>query len=226
MCGIAGFLDTTLRNSSEHLRATARRMGDTLQHRGPDDAGIWVDAAAGIALAHRRLSILDLSPAGHQPMLSASGRYVIVFNGEIYNFQQLREELEKSNNAPLRFRGHSDTEVLLACFESWDVEPTLSRVNGMFAFALWDQRERILYLGRDRLGEKPVYYGWTGKTFLFGSELKALRCHPDFTAGINRQALALYLRHNCIPAPHTIYEGVYKLPPATILAVSVDTRGT
>src|SRR5712664_338611 len=223
MCGIAGFLDTTLRNSSEHLRATARRMGDTLQHRGPDDAGIWADSAAGIALAHRRLSILDLSPAGHQPMLSASGRYVIVFNGEIYNFQQLREELEKSNNAPLRFRGHSDTEVLLACFESWGVEPTLSRVNGMLAFALWDRRERILYLGRDRLGEKPLYSGWMGGVFLFGSELKALRAHHSFEAEINRDALALSLRHSCIPAPHSIYRGVQKLLPGTFLAVTSTT---
>jgi asparagine synthase (glutamine-hydrolysing) len=219
MCGIAGFLDTTLRNSSEDLHATARRMGEAIRHRGPDDAGSWVDAAAGIALAHRRLSILDLSPAGHQPMLSGNGRYVIVFNGEIYNFQELRKELEKSNDAALRFRGHSDTEVMLACFEKWDVEPTLSRLNGMFAFALWDRRERILYLGRDRLGEKPLYYGWMGGVFLFGSELKALRAHPSFEGEINRDALALSLRHSCIPAPHSIYQGVQKLLPGTFLAV-------
>src|SRR5258708_28536700 len=156
MCGIAGFLDTPLRHSGEQLRATAKRMGDTLQHRGPDDAGIWVDAAAGVALAHRRLSILDVSPAGHQPMLSGSGRYVIVYNGEIYNFQQLRKELEKSNDAPLRFRRHSDTEVLLACFDSWNVEPTLSRVNGMFAFALWDRQAPGLDLRRDPSGGQPA----------------------------------------------------------------------
>src|SRR5438445_5280836 len=146
MCGIAGFLDLTLRNPSEYLHATARRMGETLRHRGPDDAGTWVDASVGIALAHRRLSILDVSPAGHQPMVSESGRYVIVFNGEIYNFHELRKELESSNNTPFRFRGHSDTEVLLACFDSWNVEQTLTRVNGMFALALWDRGERILYL--------------------------------------------------------------------------------
>src|SRR6266851_1708117 len=226
MCGIAGLLDFRRETPDEELRAIACRMASTLLHRGPDDAGVWVDAAAGIALAHRRLSILDLSPAGHQPMVSASGRRVIVFNGEIYNSQQLRRELDRVTIGSLSFRGHSDTEVMLAAFEHWGVQRAISRMNGMFAFALWDRHERVLYLGRDRLGEKPVYYGWTGKTFLFGSELKALRCHPDFTAGINRQALALYLRHNCIPAPHTIYEGVYKLPPATILAVSVDTRGT
>jgi asparagine synthase (glutamine-hydrolysing) len=219
MCGIAGFLDIAFRNPGEHLHATARRMGETLSHRGPDDAGTWADAPAGIALAHRRLSILDVSPAGHQPMLSMSGRYVIVFNGEIYNFHELKKDLEGSSKAPLRFRGHSDTEVLLACFDSWTVERTLSRVNGMFAFALWDRQERTLYLGRDRLGEKPLYYGWMGDVFVFGSELKALRAHPAFVAEINRDALALFLRHNCIPAPHSIYRGVQKLLPGTFLAV-------
>ncbi len=203
MCGFAGIIDLDRRTSEQAIRAIVARMVNTLRHRGPDDAGIWVDAAAGVALGHRRLSILDL------------------FNGEIYNSQQLRRELDRVTIGSLSFRGHSDTEVMLAAFEHWGVQRAISRMNGMFAFALWDRHERVLYLGRDRLGEKPVYYGWTGKTFLFGSELKALRCHPDFTAGINRQALALYLRHNCIPAPHTIYEGVYKLPPATILAVSL-----
>jgi len=223
MCGIAGFLDFTRQNPSELLRTTVKRMGDTLRHRGPDDVGTWVDAYAGIALAHRRLSILDVSPAGQQPMLSGSGRFVIVYNGEIYNFQELREELEKSNSTPPRFRGHSDTEVLLACFDCWGIEPTLPRLNGMFAFALWDRQDRILYLGRDRLGEKPVYYGSSGKIFLFGSELKALRAHPDFRAEINRDAVALYLRYNCIPTPHSIYRGVYKLPPGTLLAVNSET---
>src|SRR5229473_4484994 len=223
MCGIAGFLDTTPRHSMETLHSTARRMGEAIRHRGPDDAGSWVDPAAGIALAHRRLSIIDLSPAGHQPMLSGSGRYVIVFNGEIYNFQELREELEGSNKAPLRLRGHSDTEVLLACFDCWDVERTLARVNGMFAFGLWDRQKRLLYLGRDRLGEKPLYYGWMGGVFLFGSELKALRAHPSFDAEINRDALALSLRHSCIPAPHSIYRGVQKLLPGTFLALTSTT---
>jgi asparagine synthase (glutamine-hydrolysing) len=226
MCGFAGFLDLERRTSEQAIRAIVARMANTLRHRGPDDAGIWVDAEAGVALGHRRLSILDLSPAGHQPMVSASGRRVIVFNGEIYNSQQLRRELDQVTSGSLSFRGHSDTEVMLAAFEHWGVQRAISRMNGMFAFALWDRHEHVLYLGRDRLGEKPVYYGWIGKTFLFGSELKALRCHPDFTAGINRHALTLYLRHNCIPAPHTIYEGVHKLPPATILAVSGDAVAT
>jgi asparagine synthase (glutamine-hydrolysing) len=226
MCGFAGLIDLERRTTEQAMRVVIARMASTLRHRGPDDAGIWVDAAAGVALGHRRLSILDLSSAGHQPMVSASGRHVLVFNGEIYNFQQLRCELDRATRGALYFHGHSDTEVMLAALEHWGVQRAISRMNGMFAFALWDRRERVLYLGRDRLGEKPVYYGWTGKTFLFGSELKALRCYPDFSAEINRQALALYLRHNCIPAPHTIYEGIYKLPPATILAVSGDAAAT
>lgn len=223
MCGFAGILDLDRRTSVEALRTIVARMADTLRHRGPDDGGIWVDVTAGVALAHRRLAILDLSPAGHQPMVSASGRYVIAFNGEIYNFQDLRRELEVATAIPLSFRGHSDTEVMLAAFEHWGVRHAISRMNGMFAFALWDREEHVLHLGRDRLGEKPLYYGWVGRNFLFGSELKALRRHPEFRAEIDRGALALYLRHNCIPAPYSIYEGIYKLPPATILTVPTDS---
>jgi asparagine synthase (glutamine-hydrolysing) len=226
MCGFAGVIDFGRETGEQALRVTVARMANTLRHRGPDDAGVWVDAAAGVALGHRRLSILDLSPAGHQPMVSPSGRYVIVFNGEIYNCQQLRRELDQVTIGSFSFRGHSDTEVMLKAFEHWGVQRAICRMNGMFAFALWDQNERILYLGRDRIGEKPLYYGWIGKTFLFGSELKALRCHPDFSARVNRHALALFMRHNCIPAPHTIYEGIFKLEPATILAVSPETTGT
>src|SRR6266478_4244570 len=225
MCGFAGILERDNQTSESALRAIAARMADTLRHRGPDDTGVWVDAAAGVGLSHRRLSILDLSPAGHQPMVSASGRHVIVFNGEIYNSLQLRCELDQVTRGSLSFRGHSDTEVMLAAFDHWGVRRAISRMNGMFAFALWDRQERILYLGRDRLGEKPLYYGWIGKTFLFGSELKALRSNPDFTAGINRHALALYMRHNCVPAPYSIYQGIFKVLPATILAVSAETPG-
>jgi asparagine synthase (glutamine-hydrolysing) len=225
MCGFAGILDLDRRTSDQAMRAIVARMADSLRHRGPDDAGIWIDPAAGVALGHRRLSVVDLSPAGHQPMVSASGRYVMVYNGEIYNAQQLRRELDQVTRGSVSFRGHSDTEVMLATFEHCGVQQAISRMNGMFAFALWDRRERVLYLGRDRLGEKPLYYGWTGRTLLFGSELKALRCHPDFHARINRHALALYFRHNCIPAPYSIYEGICKLPPAAILEVSVDAAG-
>jgi len=190
-----------------------------LRHRGPDDEGVWADSGIGIALAHRRLSIIDLSPAGHQPMLSASGRYVAIYNGEIYNFQDLRNELERSVSG-LSFRGHSDTEVMLACLEKWGLENSLKRWNGMFAFAVWDRETRALHLGRDRFGEKPLYYAWMGNTFLFGSELKALRAHPGFRDEIDRDALALYLRYNCVPAPYCIYKRVLKLPPATFLTLT------
>ena len=217
-------------------------MTDRLFHRGPDDGGAWIDESAGIALGHRRLSILDLSPQGHQPMASASGRYVIAFNGEIYNHGALRRELEAglafasenlegrtgpsasspARQEPVKWRGHSDTEVMLAAFEHWGVRESLARFNGMFAFALWDRRERMLHLARDRFGEKPLYYGWMGKTFLFGSELKALKAHPAWRGEIDRAALALYMRHNCIPAPYSIYQGVRKLLPAHKLSLELD----
>jgi asparagine synthase (glutamine-hydrolysing) len=193
-------------------------MALCLRHRGPDDQGVWVDSSAGIALAHQRLSIIDLSQAGHQPMISASGRYVLVYNGELYNFRELRNELQGSVKG-LSFRGHSDTEVMLACLEAWELEDSLKRWNGMFAFAVWDREARTLHLGRDRFGEKPLYYSWMGSTFVFGSELKALRAHSSFQDEVDRDALAIYLRHSCVPAPHCIYKGVFKLPPATFLTV-------
>ena len=191
-------------------------MTDTLIHRGPDDGGVWEDTRSGVALGNRRLAIVDLSPEGHQPMHSASGRYVLAFNGEIYNFWALREELEGLGHL---FRGHSDTEVMLAAFTEWELEGALERFNGMFAFALWDREERSLYLARDRLGEKPLYYGWMGETFLFSSELKALKVHPTFRGEISRNALTLYLRYQYIPAPYTIYEGISKLSPGTRLTI-------
>jgi asparagine synthase (glutamine-hydrolysing) len=216
MCGITGFLDTSRSKSSEQLTLIARRMSTSLRHRGPEDEGVWVDPNTGIAFGHRRLSIIDLSPMGHQPMHSASGRYVITFNGEIYNFKALRQELEQLGET---FRGHSDTEIMLAAIARWGVEASLQKFNGMFAFALWDREEQTLYLSRDRAGEKPLYYGWAGKTLLFGSELKALQQHPDFRGDIDRGAVAVYLRHNYIPAPHSIYKGIYKLPAGTVLAI-------
>jgi asparagine synthase (glutamine-hydrolysing) len=214
MCGITGFWDTSRQKSALEMQAIAQKMSDALLHRGPDDGGAWVDAAAGIALGHRRLAIVDLSPQGHQPMVSANGRYIIVFNGEIYNFLDLRRELERLGH---RFRGSSDTEVMLAAFTEWGLQQAVQQFNGMFAFALWDCQERVLHLCRDRLGEKPLYYGWMGKTLLFGSELKALKAYPHFQSEINRDALALFLRHNYIPTPYSIYQGIYKLPPATVL---------
>jgi len=221
MCGIAGFLgygDLQLAD----VTVTASRMGDAIRHRGPDDTGVWKDDSAQVALVHRRLSILDLSPAGHQPMLSAAGRFVMVFNGEIYNHQDLRRDLEKTEanaTAGISWRGHSDTETLLAGIEVWGLEETLKRSTGMFAIALWDRQNRTLSLARDRLGEKPLYCGWQRGVFLFGSELKALKAHPAFVGEIDRDAMTLQLRHNYIPAPYSIYKGIGKLPPGTILCL-------
>lgn len=221
MCGIAGFLDLSSQKERLNLEASALGMGTSLVHRGPNDSGIWLDIKAGLGLAHRRLSIVDLSPEGHQPMRSADGRYVIVFNGEIYNFGQLRAELE---NLGHQFRGHSDTEVLLAGICEWGVENAIKRSVGMFAFGLWDEQEQVLHLVRDRIGEKPLYYGWMGDVFLFGSELKALRTHPAWQGEVDRQVLALYMRHNYIPTPYSIYKNIYKLVPGTILSISASNR--
>lgn len=219
MCGFAGCIDPRGATEKVALEAVAGRMVEVLRHRGPDDHGVWADPKTGVALGHRRLSILDLSTAGRQPMFSSTGRFVVVYNGEIYNCEYLREALLREN-PNLRFRGHSDTEVMLVAFEEWGVEPALERMNGMFAFALWDQQDRILFLARDRFGEKPLYYGWAGHTFLFGSELKALRAHEAFDDEIDRNAVADYLRFNCIPAPSSIYRKIHKLPPASLLQYS------
>jgi asparagine synthase (glutamine-hydrolysing) len=177
---------------------------------------------AGVALGHRRLSIIDLSPAGHQPMASHDGRWVVSFNGEIYNFEALREELERAGE---RFRGHSDTEVLLAAVARWGVEAATARFNGMFAFALWDRTERRLHLARDRFGEKPLYYAWSNGTFLFASELKAMRAHSAFSTAIDRSALAAFMRLAYVPEPHAIYEGTRKLPPACLASVDPGAPG-
>lgn len=226
MCGLVGVLGCP--TSDEGV---LRKMANTLFYRGPDDFGMWHDCAGAIQMAHRRLSVVDLSPAGHQPMSSASGRYVIAFNGEIYNHLDLRAEIEKigaDRTADIVWRGHSDTETLLAGFDAWGVKATVERCIGMFAFGIWDNKERILTLGRDRVGEKPLYYGWQGQgdkaCFLFGSELKALKAHPAFAAEINRDALCLLIRHNYIPAPHSIYCGIHKLLPGNLLTVSLDQR--
>lgn len=223
MCGITGFWNRQADQPAAALQEIAGRMAHTLTHRGPDDAGTWVHAARGIALGHRRLSILDLSPLGHQPMHSASGRFTITYNGEIYNHVELRRELEKLGHV---FRGHSDTEVLLAAIHAWGLREAVTRSIGMFAFAVWDAAENRLSLVRDRLGIKPLYYGWCGATLLFGSELKALRAHPAFQSEIDRDAITLLLQHSYIPAPHTIYRGIFKLPPGTILSVSAEAAPT
>ncbi len=216
MCGIAGFLTPPSASSAAQVEHLAQAMGNALAHRGPDDNGIWNDAEAGIGLAHRRLSIVDLSPAGHQPMISADRRYVITYNGEVYNHQTIRPELEARG---VRFRGHSDTEVMVEAFSAFGIEPTVKRLIGMFTIGIWDRRDRTLTLIRDRLGIKPIYWAKLGGLFLFGSELKALRTHPGWTARIDRNAIASFMRHNYVPGPHSIYEGVHKLEPGSILTL-------
>ncbi len=220
MCGFAGFLCPP--GSADHLTSLARRMARTIAHRGPDDEGVWVDPLGSVALGFRRLAILDLTPEGRQPMASADARYVVTFNGEIYNFDALRSELATLGH---RFRGRSDTEVLLAAVVQWGIEQTLPRLWGMFALALWDGRERLLHLGRDRLGKKPLYFGWQGDVFLFGSELKALRAHPAFAATVDRDALTSYLRFSYVPAPQSIHRGIAKLPAASWVTIRPDQPG-
>jgi asparagine synthase (glutamine-hydrolysing) len=208
------------------MTAIVRRMAVRLRHRGPDDEGEWVDAEAGVALGHRRLAIVDLSAQGHQPMVSHSGRYVLTYNGEIYNHALLRTELEASGPA-IPWRGLSDTETALAAIERWGLEVALPRLNGMFAFALWDRQTRRLHLARDRFGEKPLYYALVGGTFLFASELKAFTLHPAWNGEIDRGALQVYMRYNYVPAPFTIFSAARKLPAGSLLTVTVDTvRGT
>jgi len=222
MCGFVGFVDRVCSRGKEDGEAILRRMADTLTYRGPDDAGYWFNSKKKIGLGHRRLAVVDLSSAGHQPMRSVSGRYVVAFNGEIYNHMQLRQELMASRGLS-NWRGHSDTETLLAGFDIWGVQETIERATGMFAFAVWDDQESTLVLGRDRIGEKPVYYGWQGEVFLFGSELKALKQHPAFKAEIDRNAITLFLRHNYIPTPYSIYQGISKLQPGCLLSISASS---
>ncbi|MBC8284557.1 MAG: asparagine synthase (glutamine-hydrolyzing) [Nitrospinae bacterium] len=214
MCGIVGYWNNDFVDV-----AIAKGMANKIQHRGPDDGGVWCDKTAGLAMAHRRLSIIDLSPAGHQPMISPCKRYVLIYNGEIYNHQELRKELDDLGDG-FDWRGHSDTETLLAALRHWGIEKTLQKLNGMFAFALWDSVEKKLFLARDRMGEKPLYYGINSNNFLFGSELKGLTAHPDWKCEINRDALALFMRHNYIPSPWSIYTNILKLPPAHFVVIS------
>ena len=220
MCGIAGFLSLNNARNAADLNALAGAMADALAHRGPDDRGTWADPEAGIALGHRRLSIIDLSAAGHQPMTSGSGRFVAVYNGEIYNYRDVLDELKHSVAGDLTLRGHSDTEVMLAAFDHWGIEATLPRMQGQFAIAVWDRNERALWLVRDRLGKKPLYYARFANELLFASELKALRAHSAFRAEIDPAALSLYLRLNCVPAPLSAYRDVRKLPAASWLRIT------
>jgi asparagine synthase (glutamine-hydrolysing) len=222
MCGFAGFWGYGNISETE-IVDLSHKMGKALEHRGPDAEGYWRDNGAEISLVHRRLAIVELSDAGHQPMMSASGRYVLVFNGEIYNHSMLRETLDRTSardGAKHRWCGGSDTETLLVSIERWGLEGALQQCNGMFAIALWDRTARTLYLARDRMGEKPVYYGWQNNgVFIFGSELKALRLHPAFDHKISPESIPAYLKHSYIPAPKTIYDGMLKLRPGCILTV-------
>lgn len=220
MCGITGFIQYQ-GGTRDELAFRCQAMADTIAHRGPDASGVWVDASFPLALGHRRLSIIDLSAAGAQPMQSASGRYVLAFNGEIYNFPRLRRE-DGIANYP--FRGHSDTEVILAAVQHLGVEQAIGKLEGMFALALWDTVERCLWLARDRVGKKPLYYGWCGDSFLFGSELKALRKHPDFERDLDRDALGQYMQYGWVSQPHSIYRKVRKLPPGSLLRITADSK--
>jgi asparagine synthase (glutamine-hydrolysing) len=221
MCGVAGlWAPERLADSTYRI---AQSMTDRIAHRGPDDADVWSDAPAGLALGHRRLAIVELSDAGHQPMRSSSGRMVVAYNGELYNSADLRRELDQAGAAP-NWRGHSDTETLVEAIEHWGVAKALERLNGMFAFALWDRREQVLTLARDRLGEKPLYYGRIGREFVFASELKALAAHPDFTASVNGAALSRFLQYNYVPTPLSIWDGLSKLEAAHFLQVRSGGR--
>lgn len=212
MCGIAGLMQVTAADGT-HLRGDVERMVTVLHHRGPDGRGIWYDPQRGVVLGHCRLAVVDLTEAGAQPMMSASGRFVLNFNGEIYNAPELRSLLDRDHG--IAWRGHSDTEVLLEAIALWGLESALRRATGMFAFALWDREERVLFLARDRIGEKPLFYGWVGNSFLFASELKALYCHPNWRGEIDRNSLQEFLRFSYVNAPRSIYAGIHKLLPGT-----------
>jgi asparagine synthase (glutamine-hydrolysing) len=220
MCGIAGFWELKARDDMQGMEKLARKMADSIHYRGPDAGGSWADGGAGVAFGHRRLSIIDLSEAGAQPMRSSCGRFVICYNGEIYNAPELKKELQAAGRS---FAGHSDTEVIVEACGEWGVEKTITRLIGMFAMAIWDRNERALWLVRDRLGIKPLYWGQFGDLVLFGSELKALRVHPGWSPELDRSALAGLMRHNYIGCPHSIYKGVHKLPPGNLLRI--DERG-
>lgn len=222
MCGFTGILSQSSPARRADVRATVRAMADTIRHRGPDDTDIWQDDSAALIFAFRRLAIIDLSPEGRQPMRSFTERYTIVFNGEIYNFQELRAEMER---AGVPFRGRSDTEVILAGAEHWGFNQTLQKINGMFAIALWDAQERTLHFARDRLGKKPLYVGWVGESLIFGSELKALRAHPDFKAEMDEAGLSLYLRYGYLPSLACIYKNVWSVPAGYRLSVKPGAPG-
>jgi asparagine synthase (glutamine-hydrolysing) len=219
MCGISGVLSDKENNSID-IKRTAAIMSSIISHRGPDDSGLWVNPENICSMSHSRLAIIDLSSAGHQPMSSKCGRYTIVFNGEIYNHHHLKVELERSKLSHSSWKGHSDTEILLEAIRVWGFKQALQKSNGMFAIALWDHKKKRLSLARDRLGEKPLYFGWVNRNFAFASELKAFHAFPEFSNQIDKNAVNLFLQYSYVPAPHSIYKDIYKLEPGTILSLS------
>jgi len=221
MCGISGVLSDREKNSLD-IKSTAAIMSNILSHRGPDDSGLWVNPEKTCAMSHSRLAIIDLSSAGHQPMKSQCGRYTIVFNGEIYNHHDLKFELEKRKLSHFVWKGHSDTEIFLEAIRVWGLKKALQKSNGMFAIALWDHKKKRLSLARDRLGEKPLYFGWINQNFAFASELKAFHAFREFSNQIDENALNLFLQYSYVPAPYSIYKDIYKLEPGTILSLSTD----
>ena len=223
MCGVVGFFQPGGFREAE-ARFVSDRMADKIAHRGPDDAGVWLDSEVGVALAHRRLAVIELSDAGHQPMSSHSGRYVITFNGEIYNHVELRQQIESMSSTRIAWRGGSDTETLVAAIEFFGLAEALELAVGMFAFGLWDREHRCLFLARDRMGEKPMYFGWQRGVFMFASELKALSVHPAFEGEVDREALVLFLRHSYVPYPRSIYKGIEKLKPGTYTRIGVSVE--
>ncbi len=220
MCGIAGFYSFKADQNRQDSLEVAYRMEAAVAHRGPDGSDIWQDEVNGLTLIHRRLSVIDLSEDGAQPMHSPSGRYIITFNGEIYNYLELRRDLEAQG---IKFRGASDTEVMLAGFDHWGVEKALSKINGMFAFALWDQVEQYLHLSRDRFGKKPLYVGWIDNALVFASELKAFHAYPNFSREINQDALAIYMKYGYVHAPYSIFQNIWQLLPASVLSLDLSS---
>jgi len=223
MCGIAGFYSCRADNNKQEDFHVAQNMAQSFIHRGPDRGDIWQDVNSPLTFIHRRLAIIDLSDDGAQPMLSPSGRYIVTFNGEIYNYREIRQELENYN---VQFRGNSDTEVMLAGFDQWGIEKTISKLNGMFAFALYDQKQKQIHFVRDRFGKKPLYVGWVGNSLFFSSELKACHQHPDFEKNINQDALAIYMKYGYVHAPYSIFENIWQLLPASMLTLSLDGLDT
>src|ERR1041385_8448950 len=218
MCGFAGWFDSSRSSAHDRLRSVALKMNDALRHRGPDSSGDWVSADLSLAIGHRRLAILDLTPAGHQPMLTPDGRFVLSYNGEIFNHLTVREEL---SGLGWNFRGHTNCRTPRYAIATWGVSAAIRRFIGMFAIAVADAQKGELTLVRDRIGEKPLYYGWAGSAFVFGSELKSLRAHPQFNNELSNTALSLYLNHNYIPGPLSVYEGIFKLDPGTCLTLNL-----